>query len=194
MKYDLRYIIFALILVCIFASLAIHDRGKIIGGDRDEYGCLGSAGYSWCEAKEKCIRAWEEDCSSGDPQFELLSESIDVAKMFAKGMREYIEEEGNNLRVVNAVQAKCPGCWEVEIEYSVNADYGFDAVTVNVMVENLEVSDHRMDRRNVVVLTTDECSDIGGRVVDTSGGESCKTQERTEGEVHGFESVHLCCV
>ena len=34
----------------------------IVGGDKDEYGCIGSAGYSWCEAKQKCLRVWEEPC------------------------------------------------------------------------------------------------------------------------------------
>lgn len=38
---------------------------QIIGGDKDEYGCLIAAGYSWCQSKEKCIRTWEEDCPSG---------------------------------------------------------------------------------------------------------------------------------
>jgi hypothetical protein len=35
---------------------------KLIGGDKDEGGCLVGAGYSWCEKKNKCIRAWEEPC------------------------------------------------------------------------------------------------------------------------------------
>ena len=34
----------------------------LIGGDKDEHGCIGSAGYSWCESKQKCLRVWEEDC------------------------------------------------------------------------------------------------------------------------------------
>jgi len=34
----------------------------IVGGDRDEHGCIGSAGYSWCEPKNKCLRIWEEAC------------------------------------------------------------------------------------------------------------------------------------
>lgn len=37
------------------------DR-KVIGGDKDEHNCLISAGYSWCESKNKCLREWEEDC------------------------------------------------------------------------------------------------------------------------------------
>jgi len=36
----------------------------MVGGDRDAYGCIPSAGYQWCELKEKCIRSWEESCSS----------------------------------------------------------------------------------------------------------------------------------
>ena len=34
----------------------------LLGGDRDAHGCIGSAGYSWCEAKQKCLRVWEEKC------------------------------------------------------------------------------------------------------------------------------------
>jgi putative lipoprotein len=29
------------------------------GADRDEHGCIGSAGYSWCEVEGKCVRPWE---------------------------------------------------------------------------------------------------------------------------------------
>ena len=34
----------------------------ILGGFRDEYGCIQSAGYMWCEPKKRCIRPWEEVC------------------------------------------------------------------------------------------------------------------------------------
>jgi hypothetical protein len=36
---------------------------EIIGGDKDEHDCLGSAGYSWCVAKGKCLRVFEEWCA-----------------------------------------------------------------------------------------------------------------------------------
>jgi hypothetical protein len=35
------------------------------GSDRDEHGCIPSAGYSWCEPLQKCIRPWEENCTAG---------------------------------------------------------------------------------------------------------------------------------
>lgn len=32
----------------------------MVGNDKDEHGCIGSAGYEWSEAKQKCVRPWEE--------------------------------------------------------------------------------------------------------------------------------------
>ena len=29
------------------------------GADRDEHGCIGSAGYQWCERTRQCERPWE---------------------------------------------------------------------------------------------------------------------------------------
>ncbi|MBN3830450.1 hypothetical protein [Burkholderia sp. Ac-20344] len=31
----------------------------MVGGDRDAHGCIGSAGYSWCETTQQCERPWE---------------------------------------------------------------------------------------------------------------------------------------
>lgn len=32
---------------------------KEIGGDRDQHGCIASAGYQWCESTYRCERSWE---------------------------------------------------------------------------------------------------------------------------------------
>jgi len=29
------------------------------GADRDAHGCIGSAGYRWCERTQQCERPWE---------------------------------------------------------------------------------------------------------------------------------------
>lgn len=43
-----------------------EDCGEeLVGGDRDEHGCIPSAGYSWCNVTQKCIRPWEEGCNPG---------------------------------------------------------------------------------------------------------------------------------
>lgn len=36
----------------------------LLGGDRDEHGCIPSAGYIWCEKLQKCVRPWETPCDS----------------------------------------------------------------------------------------------------------------------------------
>lgn len=44
-------------------------KAPIVGGDKDEHGCIGSAGYSWCELKQKCLRVWEEPCAKLEVNF-----------------------------------------------------------------------------------------------------------------------------
>jgi len=52
---------------------------SLIGGQRDEHGCLGPAGYSWCEAKQKCLKSWLEKCEeSGDETPETTSTSSPI--------------------------------------------------------------------------------------------------------------------
>jgi len=44
------------------SSSSENPPNNIVGGDKDQHGCIGSAGYSWCETKGKCLRTWEEAC------------------------------------------------------------------------------------------------------------------------------------
>jgi hypothetical protein len=44
------------------ASSQTDGQRKLIGGQKDEHGCLIPAGYSWCDFKQKCLRTWEETC------------------------------------------------------------------------------------------------------------------------------------
>ena len=39
-----------------------ENQKNLVGNDRDKYGCIPSAGYSWCEKRKKCIRVWEKKC------------------------------------------------------------------------------------------------------------------------------------
>ena len=41
---------------------------QLIGGTKDAHGCLPGAGYSWCDAKQKCLRVWEEYCTTAAPK------------------------------------------------------------------------------------------------------------------------------
>jgi len=52
------------------------ENPQVIGGQRDEHGCLGPAGYSWCEAKQKCLRVWEEACTPEDALRNYLRDNL----------------------------------------------------------------------------------------------------------------------
>lgn len=45
------------------SATATGTTEVLVGGDKDEHGCIGSAGYTWCEEKQKCLREWEESCT-----------------------------------------------------------------------------------------------------------------------------------
>jgi len=62
-------ILVIVIVIIIGGFIAWRDVGAptgntIVGGDRDAHGCIPSAGYSWCEAKNSCIRTWETYCTA----------------------------------------------------------------------------------------------------------------------------------
>lgn len=50
------------ILVAVFAYGCSNTK-VLVGNDSDSHSCKASAGYSWCEAKQKCLRVWEENCT-----------------------------------------------------------------------------------------------------------------------------------
>lgn len=49
--------------VLMMAAGCTQQQGPIVGNDSDIHGCKASAGYSWCEGKQKCIRPFEENCT-----------------------------------------------------------------------------------------------------------------------------------
>lgn len=44
---------------------------KVIGGDRDEHGCIPSAGYQWCDTLNKCVRPWETPCPTPEKEISM---------------------------------------------------------------------------------------------------------------------------
>jgi len=41
-----------------------QNKNMMVGNDRDEYGCIWSAGYSRCESLWECVQPWETECES----------------------------------------------------------------------------------------------------------------------------------
>lgn len=38
-----------------------ENKQSSVGNDRDKHGCISSAGYTWSQAQNKCVRLWEEN-------------------------------------------------------------------------------------------------------------------------------------
>jgi hypothetical protein len=62
-----------------------EEKESLVGGDRDSHGCIGSAGYTWCEEKQICLRTWEEVCGSS-----ANTSSIDETSTIIEAMRQAI--------------------------------------------------------------------------------------------------------
>jgi len=50
--------------------VAAQPPASTPGADRDEHGCIRSAGYTWCEKEGKCVRPWELAKEKGFPSTE----------------------------------------------------------------------------------------------------------------------------
>jgi hypothetical protein len=89
---------------CEFAPCGSDSRTNPMGGDRDEHGCIPSAGYSWCEAKQKCLRTWEENCeTSSSPKHIMCTQE---AKQCPDGT--YVTRTGPNCEFAPCDCGKCP--------------------------------------------------------------------------------------
>lgn len=53
-------------------KLVQFPQSQKVGADRDEHGCLASAGYVWCEVQQDCIRLFEKG---------IRLESVDESNM-----------------------------------------------------------------------------------------------------------------
>jgi len=61
-------------------------KEQLVGNDEDEHGCKASAGYSWCEIKQKCLRTWEEKCEK-----EIIEEvEVKVEKKVEESVKEAV--------------------------------------------------------------------------------------------------------
>ena len=78
------------------------DGETIIGGQKDEHGCLIAAGYSWNETEEKCIREWEQ----GENRYQNEDSGIgqEIRNRVRAGI--YTNENGEEIRVSEMAQNK----------------------------------------------------------------------------------------
>ncbi|MBN1645456.1 hypothetical protein JW868_00275 [Candidatus Woesearchaeota archaeon] len=111
------------------------DNG-LIGGQRDEHGCLGPAGYTWNEDAQACVRAWE-----------LNTEELQAAEMAVNSVgAEY------GMTVVEVIAAFCPGCWQVSLEkWSVDETKRYEVMIDGWKVTSTNIIDtENIDSENII--------------------------------------------
>lgn len=59
------------------------SKGPLVGGDRDEHGCIASAGYSWSALRNNCIRLFEEGTRL-EPAAAVKNKTISAFVVFDK--------------------------------------------------------------------------------------------------------------
>jgi hypothetical protein len=64
------------VLAAQFLTAHAADPVRRAGGDKDVHGCIPSAGYQWCEMKQKCLRWWIEPCADQSASSSASHESI----------------------------------------------------------------------------------------------------------------------
>ncbi len=74
------------------------DQNPIVGNDKDAHGCIPSAGYTWCEVKQKCLRVWEEAC-----------EVDETAALQTAIIEELVKEHGEGFRQMNVTVSTIEG-------------------------------------------------------------------------------------
>jgi hypothetical protein len=60
MQHISHFLMALALLIALFGLSALAS--PVLGKKQDGKRCNRSAGYSWCEAKGKCLRTWEEAC------------------------------------------------------------------------------------------------------------------------------------
>lgn len=53
------------VLSLLILSACAAPPPQRVGADRDAHGCIGSAGYAWCEREAACVRPWELAADKG---------------------------------------------------------------------------------------------------------------------------------
>lgn len=139
------------------------EENELIGGQTDEHGCIGPAGYTWCEPKQKCLRVWEEACLE-DSQFDTDL----IGNAFSK---KYPDWDMNQMEItVNKQYGNHAGGSIMEKNSEAGGGYWFAANTANGWViaadGNGEILCEDIAPYNFPADFIAQCVDKNGQVVE----------------------------
>jgi hypothetical protein len=145
MKNKLTFIISLAISIILLITLLYCTynvkKEPLIGGERDEHGCLGPAGYSYNETLGACVREWELDTTQRE-----------VAKI---AITSKIKEYG--LTIIEISKDNCLGCFTVKVEVLGHQRtigvYSWDLINVSLTSDECIAQ----GGRNLNVVSREKC-------------------------------------
>lgn len=127
---------------------------QLIGGQTDEHGCLGPAGYSWCEVKQKCLRVWEESCESANSAVQMADWETYTNTKYGYSIKypsdeEWIHTESDNgAFVMFGTSASQSGgyIWQTEV-------WSKSEKSIEDLISRfgLQFSDRKESRKNITI-------------------------------------------
>ena len=90
------------------------EKEAVVGSDKDEHGCIASAGYTWSEVQKDCIRLWEKGVrmnavdDAGKTLFLVFSPDSTQVELF-------FSEEGVSNEILACLQEVMHGTWKMMI-------------------------------------------------------------------------------
>ncbi|MBR9681726.1 MAG: hypothetical protein GOV00_02920 [Candidatus Altiarchaeota archaeon] len=141
LKKGIIFIIFLLVLVAlVFFTAQVRgipaNTEEPIGGQRDDYGCLTSAGYAFDEDIGACARGWELD---------------DNQKRAATIVVDYIG--GNYVTIVQVQTTDCLGCFTVELSQGEETQVSRTLTLANYEVVSMTPDDCTEQGGRAVTIT-----------------------------------------
>jgi hypothetical protein len=109
-------------------------KETLVWSDKDEHGCIGSAWYTWCEVKNKCLRTWEEKCEK--PEEKPVACTMEYAPVCWK--KESIQKTYSNKCMLNAEKATYLYSWECKdtnTEWVTNTDTKTKIYEYNIKIK-----------------------------------------------------------
>jgi len=89
------------------ALVFAQKKTPVVGGDRDVHGCIGSAGYTYSQIKNDCVRVFEQKIKLNEVSSDKSYTSM-TAVIFSKDMKkaEIFIPDGNAKSIILTRQGK----------------------------------------------------------------------------------------
>jgi hypothetical protein len=109
-------------VLMIISCSSTRGKGMMTGNDRDEHGCIGSAGYTWSEVRKDCIRLFEDgmevkDARSpeGEATYAVFSRDSSKVEIFAVYNKKssMLVRDGNQWNGKNMILMHASDGWKL---------------------------------------------------------------------------------